>query len=127
MDTLNYLKANIKSDTSLLTIVDMFSRMCRMKIDSKDEIFLFETGPVAHKDKTMLMFSMVRQFSDSNDEPIQLHTDIIYNIDENLNKLSTCSWHENCGDFIQTVLLSKAFEKCKNLRIEKLDIRSDRT
>lgn len=80
-----------------------------------------------HKGKTMLMFSMVRQFSDSNDEPIQIHTDIIYNVDINIRKLSTCSWHDNCGDFIQTVLLSKAFEKCKNLCIEKLDIRSDRT
>ena len=46
MVTLNFLNANIKSDTSLLTIVDIFSRMCRMGIDGKDEMFLFETGPV---------------------------------------------------------------------------------
>lgn len=74
----------------------------------------------------MLLFSLVRQFSDSNDEPMQIHTDIIYNIDENIKKLSACSWHENYGDFIQTVLLSKAFESCKKLCIENLDIWANR-
>lgn len=127
MEALNFLKTKIKSDTALLTIVDTFSQMCRMEIDGEDEMFLFETNPTTHNDKDMLLFSLVRQFSDGNDELIQLRTDIIYNTDENINKLSTCSWHENYGDFIQTVLLSKAFETCKNLRIEKLDIWADRT
>lgn len=127
MEALNFLKSNIKTDMTLLSIVDTFSRMCRMRIRGNDEIFLFETEPIIHKGKTMLLFSMVRQFSDGNDEPIQLHTDIIYNPDYNFKKLLSCSWHENYGDFIQSVLLSKAFEICKNLRIEKLDIRTDRT
>ncbi|MBQ4604216.1 MAG: hypothetical protein IJB16_06395 [Clostridia bacterium] len=127
MEILNFLKANIKSDTALLTIVDTFSRMCRREINGKDEIFLFESGPVTHNGKLMLMFSLVRQFSDGNDEPIQIHTDIIYNPNESNKKLSACSWHENYEDFIQTVLLSKAFETCKILPIEKLDIWAEKT
>lgn len=127
MKILNFLKSNIHKNMSLLSIVDTFSQMCRMEIDGKDEMFLFETGPITHKNKTMLLFSMVRQFSDSDDEPIQIHADIIYNPNDNIKKLSTCSWHENHGDFIQTVLLSKAFESCKNLCIEKLDIRAEIT
>lgn len=127
MKKLNFLKSNIQNDTPLLSIVDTFSQMCRMEISSKEEMFLFETGPITHNGKTMLMFSLVRQFFDGDSEPVQIHTDIIYNTDKNTNKLSTCSWHNNYGDFIQTVLLSKAFEKCKNLRIEKLNIWSDIT
>ena len=80
METLNFLISNIKNDTALLSIVDIFSRMCRMEIDGEDEMFLFETAPIIHKDKPMLLFSMVRQFSDGDSEPVQIHTDIIYNI-----------------------------------------------
>lgn len=127
MKTLDFLKSNISTDTPLLTVVDKFSSMCRMEIDGTDEMFLFEAGPIEHEGKTMLLFSLVRQFSDNGDEPIQIHTDIIYNPNDNIKKLSTCSWHENSGDFVQTVLFSKAFEKCKNLRIENLDIWSDKT
>lgn len=127
MKALNFLESGINIDTPLLSIVDTFSRMCRMDIDGKDEMFLFETSPITHNGKTMLMFSLVRQFSDGNDEPIQIHADMIFNPDCNMKKLLTCSWHENYGDFIQIVLLSKAFEICKNHRVEKLDIWSDRT
>ncbi len=127
MEKLNFLKANIKKDTPLLSIVDTFSKMCRTGIDGSDEMFLFECGPVTHNGKTMLMFSLVRQFSDGNDEPIQIHTDIIYGTEGNMSKLSACSWHENYGDFIQAVLLSKAFEVCKNLPVEKLEIRAEKT
>ncbi len=127
MEILNFLISNIKNDTALLTIVNTFSRMCRMEINGEDEMFLFETVPITHQDKPMLLFSLVRQFSDGDNEPIQIHTDIIYNTNESINRLLTCSWHDNYGDFIQTVLLSKAFEACKNLRIEKLDIWAERT
>ncbi len=127
MEALDFLKSNININSPLLTVVDKFSSMCRIEINSEDDMFLFEAGPVTHKNKSMLLLSMVRQFSDGNDEPTQIHTDIIYNVDVNIRKLSACSWHENCGDFIQTVLLSKAFETCKNLRIEKIDIWVDET
>lgn len=127
MEVLDFLKSNINNNSPLLTIVDKFSSMCRMKIDGNDEMFLFEAEPVEYKNKTMLMFSMARQFSDENDEQIQIHTDIIYNTDTNIKKISTCSWHENSADFIQTVLMSKAFGICKNLQIEKIDIWADRT
>lgn len=127
METLNFLKSNISINIPLLTIVDTFSQMCRMKIDGKDEMFLFEVEPIIHNDISMLMFSLVRQFSDGNDESMQIHTDIIYNPNDNIKKLSTCSWHENSEIFIQTVLFSKAFGICKNLQIEKIDIWADRT
>ena len=127
MEVLRFLKANIKDETSLLTIVDMFSRMCRMEIDSEDEMFLFETEPVLHNGKNMILFSLIRQFSDGDDEPKQIHTDLIYNPVGNIKKLLNCSWHKNYGNFIQTVLLSEAFTECKNLRIEKLDIWMEET
>lgn len=127
MKILTFLKSNIKTDTPLLTIVDIFSRMCRIKIDGENEMFLFEVGTVEQNGKTKLLFSMVRQFSDGDDEPIQIHTDLIYNPKENIKNLLTCSWHEYYGDFIQTVLLSDAFETCNNLPIEELDIWIDKT
>ena len=48
------------------------------------------------------------------------------NIKEDYKNLLT-RWHDNYGDFIQTVLLSKAFEKYKNKSIEKIDIWMDET
>ena len=94
-----------------------------MKINGKDEMFLFETCQC----KDTFVFSMVRQFSDADDEPLQIHTDIIYNQDNSTKKPSVCSWNDNYGDFIQAVLLSKAFEICRNKKIEKIDIWMDKT
>ena len=111
---------------TLLSIVDVFSRMCRLKIDCEDELFLFETDIIPDNNKDIFQISLVRQFSYGNDEPIEIHVDIIYNIKEDYKNLLT-RWHDNYEDFIQTVLLSKAFEKCKNKSIEKIDIWMDET
>ena len=126
MEALNFLKSNIKPDMSLLSIVDIFSRMCRIKIDCEDEMFLFETDIIPCNSKDIFQISLVRQFSCGNDEPIEIHVDIIYNIKENHKNLLT-RWYENYEDFIQTVLLSKAFEVCKNKDIEKIDIWMEET
>ena len=126
MEALNFLKSNIKPDMSLLSIVDIFSRMCRIKIDCEDEMFLFETDIIPCNSKDIFQISLVRQFSYGNDEPIEIHVDIIYNIKENHKNLLTRGY-ENYEDFIQTVLLSKAFEVCKNKDIEKIDIWMEET
>lgn len=126
MEALNFLKSNIKPDMSLLSIVDIFSRMCRIKIDCEDEMFLFETDIIPCNSKDIFQISLVRQFSYGNDEPIEIHVDIIYNIKENHKNLLT-HWYENYEDFIQTVLLSKAFEVCKNKDIEKIDVWMEET
>ena len=126
MEALNFLKSNINPDMSLLSIVDIFSRMCRIKIDCEDEMFLFETDIITCNNKDIFQISLVRQFSHGDDEPIQIHVDIIYNIKEDYKNLLT-QWHENYEDFIQTVLLSKAFEVYKNKDIEKIDIRMEET
>ncbi len=126
MKILNFLNTNITTDMTLLSIVDVFSRMCRIEIDCEDEMFLFETDIIPDNNKDIFQISLVRQFSYGNDEPIEIHVDIIYNIKEDYKNLLT-RWHDNYGDFIQTVLLSKAFEKCKNKSIEKIDIWMDET
>ena len=126
MKILNFLNSNITTDMTLLSIVDVFSRMCRLKIDCEDELFLFETDIIPDNNKDIFQISLVRQFSYGNDEPIEIHVDIIYNIKENHKNLLT-RWYENYEDFIQTVLLSKAFEVCKNKDIEKIDIWMEET
>ena len=126
MKILDFLKSNISPDMTLLSIVDVFSRMCRMKIDCEDEMFLFETDIIPCSSKDIFQISLVRQFSYGNDEPIEIHVDIIYNIKEEYKNLIT-RWHDNYEDFIQTVLLSKAFEICKTKNIEKIDIWIDET
>ena len=126
MKILDFLKSNISPDMTLLSIVDVFSRMCRMKIDCEDEMFLLETDIIPCSSKDIFQISLVRQFSCGNDEPIEIHVDIIYNIKEEYKNLIT-RWHDNYEDFIQTVLLSKAFEICKTKNIEKIDIWIDET
>ena len=126
MKILDFLKSNISPDMTLLSIVDVFSRMCRMKIDCEDEMFLLETDIIPCSSKDIFQISLVRQFSYGNDEPIEIHVDIVYNIKEEYKNLIT-RWHDNYEDFIQTVLLSKAFEICKTKSIEKIDIWIDET
>lgn len=127
METLDFLKSNISPDMPLLSIVDVFSRMCRISTDCEDEMFLFEAGIQRNEGKEAFQFSLARQFSDEKDEPTQLHLDITYNLTDKNKGVSTCSWHEYYGDFIQTVLLSKAFEICQNSNIIRIEIRIEET
>lgn len=125
MKILNFLKSNISPNTTLLSIVDVFSRMCRIKIDCEDEMFLFETGVYSFTGKNRFYFSLVRQISNGDDEPTQIHCDILYNVTKDNKNLSESSWHENSGDLIQAALFSKAFEICKNDVIAGIDIRME--
>jgi len=127
MKTLKFLNTNINPNMSLLSIVDTFGRMCRIDINCESEMFLFESGTQVRNGQKNFMFSMVRQFNCDDDELMQLHLDVSYSpTDENEN-ISECSWHNCYGDMIQTVLLSKAFELCKNCGIIKIDIWADKT
>ena len=126
MNTLKFLNSNINPNMSLLSIVDTFGRMCRINADCKDEMFLFESGTQVRNGQKSFMFSMVRQFNCS-DEPIQLHLDVAYRLTDENKTVSECSWHEKYGEMIQSALLSKAFEICKNRAVIKVDIWADKT
>ena len=126
METLKFLNSNINPNMSLLTIIDRFGRMCRIETDCKDETFLFESGIQVRNAKKNFMFSMVRQFNCEN-EPLQLHLDVAYSLTDENSGISESSWHDSYGDMIQSALLSKAFEICKNRGIVKIDIWADKT
>ena len=127
MKTLEFLKSNINTNMTLLSIVDTFGRMCRIDADCKDEMFLFESGEQVRNGETAFMFSMVRQSDCGGDEPMQLHLDISYRLTDENKNISECSWHDNYGDMIQSSLLSKAFEVCKNNSIIEIDIWEEKT
>lgn len=127
MKTLEFLKSNINTNMTLLSIVDTFGRMCRITVDCEDEMFLFESGTEVRNGQNAFIFSMVRQFDCGDDEPTQLHLDISYCITDKNKSISECSWHESYGDMIQSALLSKAFEVCKNCDIVDIDVWKDKT
>lgn len=127
MEALKFLNTNINPNMSLLSIVDTFGRMCRMDIGCEDEMFLFESGSQVRNGQKNFLFSMVRQLNCGDDEPIQLHLDVAYRLTDKNESISECSWCNSYGDMIQTALLSKAFELCKNRGIIKIDIWADKT
>lgn len=127
MKTLEFLKSNINTNLTLLSIVDTFGRMCRIDDNLKDELFLFEAGTQVCNGHNAFILSMVKQFDCGGDEPAQLHLDISYRLTDENKNISECSWHENYGDMIQSALLSKAFEICKNSNIVGIDIWQDKT
>lgn len=127
MKPLEYLKSNINSDASLLSIIDTFGRMCRIDTNSEDEMFLFESGTQEQNGHKHFVFSMVRQFNCSGDEPMQIHLDVLYLTNNENKNVSESSWQENYSEMIQAALLSKAFELCKNREITKIDIWADKT
>ena len=86
MDKLiNFLKDKITNEISLEEIINVFEQM--YKIPLEQDMILFETGTFTiFGDEPMFQISLVRQFSNENEEFYQIHVDILYESD-NENKM----------------------------------------
>ncbi|MBF0715679.1 hypothetical protein [Gemelliphila palaticanis] len=128
MDNLtNFLKNNINQETSLENIVNIFEKMC--EIPAKEDMILFETGTFTTSLNTqMFQVSFVRQFSNEDEEFLQVRVDILYEPDNENKMFNGAVWAEdlskNIFDYIRN---SKVFTYAKNKEYCKVKIWCDET
>ncbi|MGN0492344.1 MAG: hypothetical protein ACI4F7_01750 [Acutalibacteraceae bacterium] len=120
------LKNSITKGMSLTEIIDCFEKMCKTPIE--DDAVLFETGTFNFTGKELFYFSLVRQFSNGNDEYYQIHVDIQYNPTKQNKKFHKSVWSdsidENIFDYIRK---SPAFICASNDEYVNIEIFMDET
>lgn len=121
------INRSIEKGLSLEEIVNRFQKMCEIPIDN--DSILFETGIFDFADgKEHFYFSLVRQFSNGNDEFYQIHVDVLYPPTKENKKFNKAVWSdcldENIFDYIRK---SPAFAYCSNNEYVNIKIDMDET
>lgn len=122
---IDFLKGNIRNKASLESIINIFEKMC--KIPAKEDMILFETGIFnTSKDEQSFQISFVRQFSNEDEEFLQVRVDILYEPDNENKMFNGAVWDEdlsqNIFDYIRN---SKVFTYAKNKEYCKVKIWCD--
>lgn len=125
MDILTFLNENITTKTPLSEILDVFCKMCEVKLPKSQ--LLFETGVFSFTCDEQYYFSLVRQYETENDGHNQIHIDVIYPPTNRICDLSRTDWIENVDEFKQAVLSSNEYSILKDEPIYKIDIYDDGT
>lgn len=121
-----YLKSRITNQSQLQEIVNVFEQACQ-EYGSNDMI-LFETGTFSFTGSPLFYFSLVRQFSNEEDEFYQIHVDVLYESNQENKVFSETVWNEeiseNIFDYIRN---SQSYLSVKGSEIIKVDIYMDET
>lgn len=121
-----YLKSRITNQSQLQEIVNVFEQACQ-EYGSNDMI-LFETGTFSFTGSPLFYFSLVRQFSNEEDEFYQIHVDVLYESNQENKVFSETVWNEeiseNIFDYIRN---SQSYLSVKSSEIIKVDIYMDET
>lgn len=121
-----YLKSRITNQSQLQEIVNVFEQACQ-EYGSNDMI-LFETGTFSFTGSPLFYFSLVRQFSNEEDEFYQIHVDVLYESNQENKVFSETVWNEeiseNIFDYIRN---SQVYLSAKGSEIVKVDIYMDET
>ena len=126
MDNIEFLNKSITENMSLGEIVDVFEKMCKVKI--QDEMILFETGTFTFTGEPLFYFSLVRQFSNEDEEYYQVHVDVLYYSDKENEIFSEEVWNEDVDENIfDYIRASGAFAYAVKNHYIKVDIYMDET
>lgn len=133
-DFTGYLESRIGDSATLPELVDAFEKMCQLPLENKDaeELLLFETGTFTFSQKRHFYFSLVRQFSNEEDEDedeyIQVRMDVKYRPEEKTKPFHGAIWSDELeGDFFAFVRNSPAFSAVKDDQIAGIYINVDET
>lgn len=135
MDILEFLEKSINRNMDLSEMVNVFEKMCKMKIegsDEEEELLLFEVGTYSFTGEKLFYFSLVRQYrtDEEDDEYLQLHLDIMYKPDKNNKLFSGNIWSDETDmDFFDYIRQSEeyCYLKENHIPIEKIQIYRDGT
>lgn len=128
MDSLiKFLKNEITDKMPLENIVSVFEQMCSIPLE--EDMILFETGTFttfAHE--PVFQLSLVRQFSNNDDEFYQIHVNILYKPTSENEMFSEATWDENLSENIfDYIRNSEVFAYAKNKEYIKVEIYLDET
>lgn len=123
---LKYLQKRISDKSSLEDIVNVFEEMCNIPIE--EEMILFETGTYSFTGEPMFNFSLVRQFSNGEEEYYQIHVDVLYAPVEENKDFEQNTWNEDIEENIfNYIKKSREFDFCKDKEFSKVEIYLDET
>lgn len=124
---INFLKDKITDKISFEEIVNVFEQMCNIPL--KEDMIFFETGTfTTFADEPMFQISLVRQFSNEDEEFYQIHVDILYESDNENKMMSESICDEDLSENIFTYIInSKVFAYAKNKKYSKVKIWCDET
>lgn len=124
---INFLKDKITDKISFEEIVNVFEQMCNIPLE--EDMIFFETGTfTTFADEPMFQISLVRQFSNEDEEFYQIHVDILYESDNENKMMSESICDKDLSENIFTYIInSKVFAYAKNKKYSKVKIWCDET
>lgn len=124
---INFLKDKITDKISFEEIVNVFEQMCNIPLE--EDMIFFETRTfTTFADEPMFQISLVRQFSNEDEEFYQIHVDILYESDNENKMMSESICDEDLSENIFTYIRnSKIFAYAKNKKYSKVKIWCDET
>ena len=124
---INFLKDKITDKISFEEIVNVFEQMCNIPLE--EDMIFFETGTfTTFADEPMFQISLVRQFSNEDEEFYQIPVDILYESDNENKMMSESICDEDLSENIFTYIRnSKIFAYAKNKKYSKVKIWCDET
>ena len=95
MEIYQFLQTAVTEEASLEEILDAFAAMCEITVDTTTEMFLYEVYPSEFNEEKHLNVHIVRQVDEpGTDEFIQLHLDILYLLDEDMERFKETTWYD---------------------------------
>lgn len=95
MEIYQFLQTAVTEEASLEEILDAFAAMCEIPVDTTTEMFLYEVYPSEFNEEKHLNVHIVRQVDEpGTDEFIQLHLDILYLLDEDMERFKETTWYD---------------------------------
>ena len=98
---IKFLEDKITDKMSVEEIVDVFEQMCSTPLE--EDMVLFETGTfTAFSKEPFFQISLVRQFSNDDEEFYQIHVVILYKPTAENKIFSETTWDEDLDENIST-------------------------
>lgn len=112
MEIYQFLSSNIAEDASLDEMLDTFSEMCKIPVDTQSDMFLYEVYPYESDGISYIGCHIVRQVDEPGTfEYIQLHMDITYLSDTDIADFHESIWFERDADaFIQYIKKGEIYQ-----------------
>lgn len=124
---IKFLEDKITDKMSVEEIIDVFEQMC--STPPEENMVLFETGTfTAFSKEPFFQISLVRQFSNDDEEFYQIHVVILYKPTSENKMFSEATWDEDLDESIfDYIRKSESFAYARNHEYIEVKIYMDET
>ena len=124
---IKFLEDKITDKMSVEEIVDVFEQMCSTPLE--EDMVLFETGTfTALSKEPFFQISLVRQFSNDEEEFYQIHVVILYEPTAENKVFSEATWDEDLdGNIFDYIRKSEVLTYARNHKYIEVKIYMDET